>query len=214
MREGYFVIEGNIGSGKSTLTKKLVERNDAKIILEQFSDNPFLPLFYENPERYNFPLEMSFLTDRYKQLQNDLLQTDLFQPTIIADYFIDKCLIFSKMNLEPLEYKLYRELFNSLVAQFKKPKHLVYLHRSVDKCLSQIAKRGRTYEQSINAAYLTKIEKSYFSYFRQNQDVKVTIIDAEELDFVDNESDLELLESLIFNNDSKTLKILTPPYTS
>lgn len=149
--------------------RTLAEDLGCRLMLEQFSDNPFLPFFYENPERYAFTVELFFMTERHKQLQEELSQSNLFQHTIIADYFFLKTLLFAKNNLPDEEYRLFQRLFHILNANFPKPDLLVYLHRSVEHLLSNIRKRGRDFEQEISPDYLHQIQQAYFDFFQNGK---------------------------------------------
>lgn len=195
----YIVIEGNIGAGKTTLSTKLAEEYNAKLILEQYADNPFLPKFYSNPEKYSFPLEMSFLAERYEQLRNELEDRDLFKSFALADYYFMKSLIFSQSTLTEDEYQLYRQIFNIIYKTLPKPDLYIYLHVNVENLISNIKKRGRDYEQSISADYLKNIQDSYFSYFKQLNDIKCVVIDTNNIDFVNSASDYEKIKDIIFN---------------
>jgi len=194
----YIAIEGNIGSGKTSLAQKITEEFNARLILERFEDNSFLPKFYKNPEQYAFPLEMSFLADRYQQLKEELTKQDLFKSFTIADYFIDKSLIFARKNLQNDEYSLYSRLFNIINSTLKKPELILFLHNSVDHLILNIKKRGRNYEQEIKASYLEMIQTGYFEYFKQNKELRVVIVNTEKIDFVNNSDDYSLLKSCIF----------------
>ncbi|MDR2835078.1 MAG: deoxynucleoside kinase [Bacteroidales bacterium] len=196
----FLVIEGNIGAGKTSLCKKLAEDKNGKLILEQFEENPFLSKFYENQQRYAFPTELSFLSTRYKQIKEQL-QPDLFHDIIIADYFLMKSLIFSSQTLEDDEYQLYRNIFDIIFENIPKPDLYVYLHKTSKNLLENIKKRGRDYEQNISSEYLENIEKSYFSYFRQQSKLKILIINTDEVDFIVNEEHYEKLKTMIFDND-------------
>tara|TARA_R110001583_G_scaffold8058_1_gene39305 strand:- start:1171 stop:1806 length:636 start_codon:yes stop_codon:yes gene_type:complete len=200
MDYNFIVIEGNIGAGKTSLSDKIATDFNAKLILEQFADNPFLPKFYEEPEKYSFPLEMSFLADRYNQLKNELSEQDLFKSFTIADYYFMKSLIFSKQTLKDDEYKLYSQFFHIIYNSLPKPDLYVYLHSDVDKLLENIKKRGRNYEQEITADYLLKIQNSYFSFFKQQQDLNFLVIDTNNIDFIGNDSDYKKVCDVIFNN--------------
>lgn len=191
MNFDYIVIEGNIGAGKTTLAKMMAERYDARLTLEQFADNPFLPKFYENQERFAFPLEMSFLAERYNQLNKELSSLDLFQNKTISDYYFMKSLIFAQQTLSPDEYKLYRQIFHIVYSNLPKPDLFIYLHNNVPNLLVNIAKRGRCYEEKIKSEYLQTIEKGYFDFFKQNQNIKTLIIDCSNMDFVKNSDDFE-----------------------
>ena len=197
----YLVIEGNIGAGKTSLCKLIAEKRKAKLFLEQYADNPFLPKFYENPERYSFPLELSFLADRYNQLKTNLSSFDLFNELIVSDYFFMKSLIFSANNLQEDEYKLYRQLFDIIYSTLPKPDLYVYLHKNIDLLLKNICKRGRDYEKNISAEYLKSIETGYFNFFKQQSQIKIAIIDTNNIDFVNNPNDLEKIENAIFDNE-------------
>lgn len=197
----YLVIEGNIGAGKTSLSKLIAERKKGKLFLEQYAENPFLPKFYENPERYSFPLELSFLADRYNQLKNSISSFDLFNELIVSDYFFMKSLIFSAHTLQEDEYKLYRQLFDIIYSTLPKPDLYVYLHKNTDLLLKNISKRGREYEKNISAEYLKGIENGYFNFFKQQNQMKIVVIDTNSIDFVNNPADLDKIENAIFNND-------------
>jgi len=185
----YIAFEGNIGAGKTTLATKIAEDFNAKTVLERFADNPFLPKFYEDQNRYAFPLEMSFLADRYKQLSDDLAQFDLFKDFIVADYHIFKSLIFAKITLADDEYRLYRTLFDIVYREMPKPDLYVYLYQNTERLLQNIKKRGRDYEQNIPADYLDKINNGYLDYIKSQTDLNVLIIDVSDRDFVKKQAD-------------------------
>jgi len=175
----------------------IAEDFGGRLVLEQFADNPFLPFFYENPERYAFTVELFFMTERHKQLQQELAQQSLFEEFIIADYFFLKTLLFAKNNLPAEEYRLFQRLFHILNASFPKPELLVYLHRPVSSLLQNIAKRGRPYEQDITAEYLQRIQDNYFEFFRMEQSVPVLILEMEDVDFKNNPEQYRQLISLL-----------------
>ncbi len=189
----YIAIEGNIGSGKTTLAHMISQEFNAKLVLERFADNPFLPKFYRDKERYAFPLEMSFLADRYSQLADDLAQFDLFKNFIVSDYYIFKSLIFAKITLAEDEYLLYRRMFDIMYKEIRKPDLYVYLHQSTDRLLENIKKGGREYEKSIDANYLEKIHHGYANFIKTEQQLKTLIIDVSELNFVNNKEDYDYL---------------------
>ena len=195
----YLVIEGNIGAGKTTLSTMIAQEMNAKLVLERFADNPFLPRFYNDPDRYSFPLELSFLADRYKQLNNELRSVSLFQSLIIADYFFMKSLIFANNTLKGDEYNLYRQIFEIIYNSIPKPDLYVYLHLSTEKLLENIHKRGRDYEQRITAEYLDEIQKGYFDFFKQHPEYTFLVIDTSNLDFVSNHVDYLKLKKVIFD---------------
>ena len=185
----YIDIEGNIGAGKTTLTNKLAEDFNAKTVLERFADNPFLPKFYEDQSRYAFPLEMSFLADRYQQITDDLAQFDLFKDFIVADYHIFKSLIFAKVTLAEDEFRLYKTMFDIIYKEMPKPDLYIYLYQSTERLLKNIKERGRSYEQEIPAEYLDKINNGYLDYIKSQQDLNVLIIDVTNRDFVSHQDD-------------------------
>ncbi|WP_316634237.1 2-amino-4-hydroxy-6-hydroxymethyldihydropteridine diphosphokinase [uncultured Flavobacterium sp.] len=185
----YIAFEGNIGAGKTTLAHKISEDFNAKTVLERFADNPFLPKFYKDQNRYAFPLEMSFLADRYQQLSDDLAQFDLFKDFIVADYHIFKSLIFAKITLAEDEYRLYRNLFDIIYKEMPKPDLYVYLYQNSERLLQNIKKRGRNYEQNISTDYLDKINNGYLDYIKSQTDLNVLIIDVSERDFVKKHED-------------------------
>ncbi|MFT6210171.1 MAG: deoxyadenosine/deoxycytidine kinase [Bacteroidia bacterium] len=189
----YVVIEGNIGSGKTTLSKLLAERWSSRVMLEEFRDNPFLPKFYENPEQHGFALELSFLAERYHQKRDELNRTDLFKPGIVCDYSFAKSLVFAKINLNEDEFELYQNLFHIIHGRLAKPDLLVYLHCSSEKSLRQIKKRGRAYEQKISLEYLEKINAGYLDFFKQHANAKIILLNTDNLDFVSSAHDLNRL---------------------
>ncbi|CAL2057632.1 deoxyguanosine kinase [Tenacibaculum sp. 190524A05c] len=189
----YIAIEGNIGAGKTTLANMMSDEFNAKIVLERFADNPFLPKFYKDEERYAFPLEMSFLADRYQQLSDDLAQFDLFKNFIVSDYYIFKSLIFAQVTLHNDEYKLYRKMFDLMYKEIVKPDLYVYLYQNTERLLKNIQKRGREYEQDIEAAYLEKIHDGYTNFIKTQQDLSILVIDVSELDFVNNKLDYKTI---------------------
>ncbi|MGH2647619.1 MAG: deoxynucleoside kinase [Ginsengibacter sp.] len=199
MKYNFITIEGNIGAGKTTLAHLLSKRLNARLILEEFADNPFLPKFYENQQQYAFPLELFFMAERYKQLK-DLLQTkDMFQNITISDYLFTKCLLFAKVNLPEEEFLLYQKLFDIINPQLMQPDLLIYLHAPVTKLKDNIKKRNRSYEQAIKSEYLFSLQETYTQYIKQHN-LKTLFIDASSADFLGNEKHLNtILEAL--NND-------------
>jgi deoxyguanosine kinase len=185
----YIAIEGNIGAGKTTLATKIAEDCNAKIILERFADNPFLPKFYKDQNRYAFPLEMSFLADRYQQLSDDLAQFDLFKDFVVADYHIFKSQIFAKVTLQEDEFRLYKTMFDIIYKEMPKPDLYVYLYQNTNRLLANIKKRGRSYEQEISSNYLEKINQGYLEYIKSQTDINVLIIDISDLDFIKKQED-------------------------
>jgi len=199
VKYNYIVIEGNIGAGKTTLASMIANEYNAKLILERFADNPFLPKFYKDPARYSFPLELSFLADRYRQLKVELVEQDLFRCFTVADYYFMKSLVFSSKTLEKDEFNLYRQIFYIIYGSIPKPDLFVYLHVPADRLLKNIAMRGRDYEKTITAEYLTGIQESYFTFFRQNPDNRYLVLDISNIDFVLNTDDYRKVTEMIFN---------------
>ncbi|WP_395044129.1 2-amino-4-hydroxy-6-hydroxymethyldihydropteridine diphosphokinase [Flavobacterium sp.] len=189
----YIAVEGNIGAGKTTLVTKIAEDFNAKTVLERFADNPFLPKFYKDQNRYAFPLEMSFLADRYQQISDDLAQFDLFKDFIVADYHIFKSLIFAKVTLAEDEVRLYKTLFDIIYKEMPKPDLYIYLYQNTERLLQNIKRRGRIYEQEIPAEYLEKINNGYLDYIKTQKDLNVLIIDVSEKDFLKNQEDYTMI---------------------
>lgn len=193
----YIAIEGNIGAGKTTLAARIAEDFNAKLVLERFADNPFLPKFYKDQNRYAFPLEMSFLADRYQQLSDDLSQFDLFKDFVVADYHIFKSLIFAKVTLQEDEFRLYKTMFDIIYKEMPKPDLYVYLYQNTDRLLQNIKNRGRSYEQEIPAEYLDKINRGYLDYIKSQTDLNVLVIDISDFDFVKKQDDyLKILDAI------------------
>ncbi len=198
VKYNYVVIEGNIGAGKTSLATRIANECNARLVLEQFADNPFLPKFYKEPDKYAFPLELSFLASRYKQLNDELGSQDIFKSFTVSDYYFMKSLVFAASTLKGEEYNLYRQIFYIIYGQMPKPDIYVYLHQTASKLLENISKRGRDYEKNITAGYLQKIQESYFSFFRQNPESTYLIIDVNNIDFVENEEDYRKITETIF----------------
>jgi deoxyadenosine/deoxycytidine kinase len=201
MHYNYIAIEGCIGAGKTTLCAMLANKLNAKTVYEKFDDNAFLPKFYEDPEKYAFPLEMSFLAERFHQLKN-IGNLDLFASTTIADYIINKCLIFAQINLPIDEYQLYQSFFSITQNQVPKPDLLVYLYQDVSRLMYNIQLRGRIYEQNIKPEYLDSVQRGYLNFIEQNTMGKVLILDVNKIDFVSNEQQFQLIKDTIFKHHS------------
>ena len=192
MNYNFITIEGNIGAGKTTLSNLLSTHYNAKLILEEFAENPFLPKFYENPQQYAFPLELFFMAERYKHLK-DLLQTkDMFQTVTVSDYLFTKCLLFAKVNLPDEEFRLYQKLFEIINPQIVQPDILIYLHRPVNKLQENIKQRNRKYEQDIPNDYLFSLQETYTQYIKQHN-IKTLFVDASNADFIDNPEHLKII---------------------
>jgi len=210
MNYNYIAIEGNIGAGKTTLATQLAAEFNARIILEQFEDNSFLPKFYNDPDRFAFPLELSFLADRFQQLKTHLGSPDLFRQLTISDYFIHKSLIFALKTLANDEFILYSKLFSIIDAALPKPDLLVYLYLEIGQLKKNIHKRGRAYELNIDENYLERIQSGYFDYLRQQQDMRILIIDTNNVDFVINKGDYNLLLDIICQPYEKGIHRIKP----
>ncbi len=184
----FIAIEGNIGAGKTTLANRLATDYNRRLILEEFSDNPFLPPFYREPERYAFPVELFFMAERHKQLQAELAQADLFTNGVIADYIFVKTLLFARNTLPPEEFRLFSRLFKAMDAGFPNPELIVYLHRPIEALQANIAKRGRAYEQEMKDDYLKSVQEAYFNYFGSQKELPVLVLELGDLNFVEDES--------------------------
>src|SRR5688572_5070277 len=198
MQYHFITIEGNIGAGKTTLASLLSRHFNARLILEEFADNPFLPKFYENPAQYAFPLELFFMAERFKQQKEFLQQKDMFQTVTISDYLFTKCLLFAKVTLPDDEFRLYQRLFDIINQQLTKPDILIYLHSPVSRLQANIRKRNRSYEQKIPDEYLFNIQETYTHYIRQNN-MKTLFVDASNADFLSNEKHLQVIIDALQN---------------
>jgi deoxyadenosine/deoxycytidine kinase len=196
-RYNFIAIEGTIGAGKTSLSHMIAEDFNAKLILEGFADNPFLPKFYTEPDKYAFPLELSFLAERYQQLTDQLSKQDLFKNFTVSDYFLNKSLIFAQKTLADDVFGLYSKLFHIINTSIPKPDLLVYLYVNIDRLQSNIKKRGRSYEQNIEDAYLEKIQSGYLDFIRQQQKMRILILDINNVDFVKNKDDYHRIIHLI-----------------
>jgi len=208
MNYNFISIEGNIGVGKTTLAVMLAEKLNSKLVLEKFIENPFLPKFYQNNKKYAFPLEMSFLSERYSQFNKEVFKQNLFNRSTISDYYVTKSLIFSKINLDPDEYLLTQRLFDIMYPQLPKPNLMVYLHADVKRLQYQINIRGREYEQHISDSYLLQIQEGYLNYLKQQQYFPVLVIDITRMDFVSNSNDFEKIQLMLNNEYSQGVHYL------
>lgn len=197
MLYNYIAIEGNIGAGKTSLATKIANDHNGRLILEQFDDNPFLAKFYDNPERYAFPLELSFLAERYQQLRTELSNQELFHDFTISDYFLNKSVIFARKTLNEDEYQLFFRLFNIMNTNLPRPELLVHLYVNTRRLQTNIQMRGRSYEQKIPDDYLEKIQSSYFDYLKQQSKLRILLLDINALDFVKHESHYHLIVDAI-----------------
>ncbi len=198
MEYNYLVIEGNIGAGKTSLARKIADDTNSKLVLEQFAENPFLPKFYKDPDRYAFPVELAFLADRYQQLKTEITPRDLFQTKTVSDYYFIKSLIFSKNTLKEDEYKLYKQLFDIIQQQLTLPDLYVYLHVNTDNLMRNIKKRGRDYETEIEKSYLDMIQNGYFEFIKSRTDMTFVVLDMNNIDFVNSAEDYKRVKKAIF----------------
>jgi deoxyadenosine/deoxycytidine kinase len=192
MKYTFITIEGNIGAGKTTLANLLAERLNARLILEEFADNPFLAKFYDNPAQYAFSVELFFMAERYKQQKDLVGQQDMFRTLTISDYLFTKCLLFAKVNLPDDEFRLYQRLFDIMHHQMIQPELLIYLHSPVSKLQENIKKRNRPYEQNIQNDYLYNIQQTYTHYIKQHN-MKTLFVDTSNADFIGNPKHLDTI---------------------
>jgi deoxyadenosine/deoxycytidine kinase len=210
MRYNYIAIEGNIGAGKTSLARIIAGKHHGRLILERFEDNSFLPKFYAEPVRYAFPLEMSFLTDRYQQLKESLSAGDLFNAFYVADYFIEKSLIFASKNLQKDEFALFSRVFHIIDQYLPRPDLLVYLYLGITKLKANIKKRGRDYEMSISENYLQKIQEGYLDFIKTHPERRIVVIDTSEVDFVNNADDLEKMIKILESDFAPGVQYIIP----
>jgi deoxyadenosine/deoxycytidine kinase len=196
MNYRYITIEGNIGAGKTTLANRLAKHYGARIILEEFAENPFLPKFYEKPQQYAFPLELFFMAERYKQLKDLLQSQDLFSDVVISDYLFVKSLLFAKINLKEEEFGLYQKLFEIINPQLLQPDLLIFLNAPITKLQQNIKIRNRSYEQQIADEYLVSVHDMYIQYIKQHP-IRTLMIDTTKTDFLKNPADFDLLLSAL-----------------
>lgn len=196
MHYKFITVEGNIGAGKTTLASRLAKHFSAKLILEEFADNPFLAKFYARPQQYAFPLELFFMAERYKQLKEMLQTKDLFSDKIVSDYLFIKSLLFAKITLSEDEYGLYNKLFDIINPQLLQPELMIFLNAPIPKLQENIRQRDRSYEQNIPDVYLSNVHDMYMGYIRQHP-IRTLMIDTTKVDFMHNEADFErLLQAL------------------
>lgn len=210
MQYHFITIEGNIGAGKTTLAHMLSKKLNARLILEEFADNPFLPKFYEDPKQYAFPLELFFMAERYKQMKSRIQSADLFQSITVSDYLFTKCLLFARVNLPDDEFKLYQKLFDIISQQIVMPDVVIYLHAPVTKLQSNIKKRNRSYEQGIPDSYLQNIQNTYQSYLRE-YNIKTIFVDASNADFLGNDEHLQVILDTLEDNTLEGQRFVTLP---
>ncbi|MEY3194763.1 MAG: hypothetical protein RIQ78_860 [Bacteroidota bacterium] len=199
----FIAVEGNIGVGKTTLCQRMAQQLGCALLLEQFTDNPFLPPFYEQPERYAFPVELFFMTERHKQLLEHFAHPDFFTPFTVSDYFFVKTLLFAKNNLNEAELRLFQRLFTVLNATFPKPDLLLYLHRPVEVLMRQIKNRNREMEKNITQEYLEGIQKAYLGYLKMEKDTPVVILELGEADFLRDDAVFDAIMSIVHQQYDK-----------
>ena len=199
MQHRFISIEGNIGAGKTTLAHLLAKKLNARLILEEFADNPFLPKFYESPKQYAFPLELFFMAERFKQLKDTLFKTDLFQSITVSDYLFTKCLLFARINLPEEEFRLFQKLFDIMQQQLVFPDLIIYLHSSIGKLQKNIKKRNRSYEQKIPDSYLQSIQDTYTNYIKQHA-IKTIFVEADNADFLSDEQQINAIVEALDTN--------------
>lgn len=210
MKYKFITIEGNIGAGKTTLAGLLSKKLNARLVLEEFADNPFLAKFYENPAQYAFSVELFFMAERFKQLKDLLSQQDLFQTVTVSDYLFTKCLLFAKVNLPVDEFRLFQRLFEMMQPQLLQPDLLIYLHAPVNKLQVNIKKRNRSYEQNIKDEYLFEIQQTYTHYIKQNT-FKTLFVDSSNADFLNNQDHFTILLDALNRDYTEGHHVITFP---
>jgi len=210
MKYNFIAIEGNIGAGKTTLAHILSEHFKARLVLEEFADNPFLAKFYENPKQYALPLELFFMAERFKQQKELILQKDLFQSITISDYLFTKCLLFAKVNLPEDEFRLYQRLFDIMFQQLLQPDILIYLHSPVSQLQKNIKKRNRPYEQNIPDDYLFNIQETYTHYIKQHN-FKTLFVDTSDADFLNRPDHVQIILTALDKDYEQGQHFITLP---
>lgn len=205
----YIAIEGVIGAGKTSLAKKLSERLDANLILEEFETNPFLEKFYDDRKRFAFQTQMFFLINRYKQ-QEQLGQEDLFAKYIVSDYIFDKDQIFAYLNLEGEELKLYENLFPLLQRSLRKPDLVIFLQSSTDRLMHNIKRRGRKIERNLTRGYISELSEAYNNFFFKYNNTPLLIVNSTEIDFINRQKDFDELYNQIFRDDRGFIEYFNP----
>jgi len=200
VKYNFITVEGCIGAGKTTLAHKLANDFNGKLVLEEFEGNPFLPKFYEDPERHAFPVELYFMAERFKHLKKLLSEGDIFKSFTVSDFLFQKSLIFATNNLKEDEAKLYRMLFDIINLSLPKPDIVLYLYAPIDKLQENIRKRGREFEKSITGEYLEKIQHAYMEYFKMQTQSRIVLLNTADLNFVESKRDYdEVIE--VLNDD-------------
>lgn len=202
----FIAIEGNIGAGKTSLSRRIARQFGAKLVTESFEENEFLPKFYKNRERYAFPLELTFLAERYRQAKEDFVQ-ELFSPFIVSDFSICKSLIFAQNTLQEDEYSLFSRLYRIILTTVPQPDLYVYIHSDIDRLMRNIRCRGRAYESDMDPDYLRQIEKGYLDYMNTLHSDKSLVIPVSDLDFVNNQADYESVLAQISRAAHKAMQV-------
>lgn len=205
----YIAIEGVIGAGKTTLAKKLSERLNSNLVLEEFEANPFLEQFYDDRKRYAFQTQMFFLINRYKQ-QEQLNQEDLFSNFIVSDYIFDKDKIFAYLNLKGDEIKLYESIFPLLQRDLRKPDLVVFLQSSADRLMHNIKNRARKIERNLTKSYITELSEAYNNFFFKYNTTPLLIVNTTDIDFVNRQKDFDELYTQIFREDRGFIEYFNP----
>jgi len=209
MRYNYIAIEGLIGAGKTTLARRLAAERNGRLVLEEFDDNPFLPKFYEEPERYGFAVELSFLAQRYHQLKR-VTEQDLFTPCTIADYSLGKSMVFASVTLQPDEYALFIDLYGIMFNDLPQPQLIVYLHLGMERLRERIRSRGRSYEQRIGAEYLMRLQDRYLDHLQKRQGSRVLVVDMQDKDLMNDPAVYERLIALVDSDLPAGYSVVTP----
>ena len=199
MKYKFISIEGNIGAGKTSLATKISQDFNSDLILESFAENPFLPSFYKEPEKYAFSLELFFMAERYSQLKSKSNQ-NLFLKSTVSDYFFMKSKLFAKNNLNNVEQDLFNRLFDIMMNSMPKPDILIYLFSDIKRLQDNIKKRNREFEQNISDEYLQNIQDRYLDFLKKQQNFTALIIDVTNCDFVNKESDYKKIRDLLTSN--------------
>jgi len=205
----HIAIEGVIGAGKTSLALRLAEKLNGKTILEQFEENPFLEKFYEDPERFAFQTQIFFLLSRYRQLQA-LYQVDLFQQYLITDYIFEKDKIFAYLNLADDELKLYETVASSIEHSVPTPDIVVYIQCSVDRLMENIKKRGREMEKKVSEEYIKELNEAYNYFFFRYKGAPLLIVNASQIDFINNKQHFEDLVTEIFRPNKAPVEYYNP----
>jgi len=205
----YIAIEGVIGVGKTSLAKKLRDRLNAQLILEQFEANPFLENFYSNRKRFAFQTQMFFLVNRFKQ-QQELSQENLFTEFNVCDYIFEKDKIFAYLNLSSDELKLYENIFPSLSRDLRKPDLVVYLQSSLERLMYNIKKRSRKIERNLSRSYIEELSDAYNHFFFRYNSTPLLIVNSTDIDFVHSEEDFSELYKQIFRKDRGRTEYFKP----